>query len=376
MIRVLKFLTKSLLVIALALTLIVYLFMQQKSFGKLPSGNRLERIRKSPNYRDESFQNIVPTEMLAEGVSYPRMMIDFFSKGVNREPTVTLPSIKADLKSLPDEPSIIWFGHSSYLISVNGLNILVDPVFSERASPVQYLGSKNYPIETPFSVEDFPNLDLVIISHDHYDHLDYNTILKLDSKTKLFCTGLGVGSHLAHWGIDESRIREFDWWEGDYVLPGVELIATPARHFSGRGFTRFQTLWASYVLKTGGYTIFIGGDSGYDDSFKKIGEKYGPFNLVMLECGQYDKQWPYIHMMPEQTVQASIDLKSAALMPVHWGKFTLALHAWDEPIRRASVAAEELKAKIVTPIIGERLRLDSLGVGSRWWELAAANAVK
>jgi L-ascorbate metabolism protein UlaG (beta-lactamase superfamily) len=373
MIRVLVVLIKSLLSIALALTVIVYLFMQQKSFGKLPSGSRLERIKKSPNYREGSFQNLVPTEMLAEGVSYPRMMIDFFSKGTNREPSVTLPSIKTNLKNLAGEPSIIWFGHSSYLITVNGLKILVDPVFSERASPVQYLGSKNYPIQTPYTIDDFPDLDLVIISHDHYDHLDYNTILKLDSKTKLFCTGLGVGSHLAHWGIADSRIREFDWWEGDTVLPGVELIATPARHFSGRGFTRFQTLWASYVLKTGGYTIFIGGDSGYDDSFKKIGEKYGPFNLVMLECGQYDKQWPYIHMMPEETVQAGLDLKSGMLMPVHWGKFTLALHPWDEPIRRAAKAAKDLKAPMTTPIIGERLRLDSLTMGSKWWQLDLAH---
>src|SRR5204862_3274446 len=220
MLKVLKFLAKSLLILVLALTVIVFLFMQQKSFGKLPSGSRLERVKKSPNYKDGSFQNLVPTEMLAEGASYPRMMIDFFSKGVNREPAVTLPSIKTDLKNLPGEPSIIWFGHSSYLITVNGLNILVDPVFSERASPVQYMGSKNYAIETPFSIDDFPNLDLVIISHDHYDHLDYNTILKLDAKTKLFCTGLGVGSHLEHWGIEPSRIREFDWWEGDTVLPG------------------------------------------------------------------------------------------------------------------------------------------------------------
>lgn len=366
--KIIKAIIKGILIIVLVFSAIIYLFMQQKSFGRLPSGKRLERIKQSPNYRDGSFQNVIATEMTAEGVSYPKMMIDFFSKGVNREPAVTLPSIRTDLKSLPDAPSIIWFGHSSYLITVNGKNILVDPVFSERASPVQYMGSKNYKIQTPFSIDDFPPIDIVIISHDHYDHLDYNTILKLNSKTKLFCTGLGVGSHLAFWGIDESRIKEFDWWEGETVLPGIELIATPARHFSGRGFTRFQTLWTSYVLKTGGYSIFIGGDSGYDASFKKIGAKYGPFNLVMLECGQYDKQWPFIHMMPEETVQASIDLQSAVLMPVHWGKFTLALHPWDEPIKRAVKSSELLNVKITTPLIGERLRLDSVSPGSYWWQ--------
>ena len=367
-VKIIRYLIITFAAIAIGLTIITFLFMQQKSFGKLPSGKRLERIKNSPNYRDGSFQNVIPTEMVAEGVSYPKMMIDFFSKGANREPAVTLPSIKTDLKTLPEEPSIIWFGHSSYLITVNGKNILVDPVFSERASPVQYLGSKNYQIQTPFSMDDFPPIDLVVISHDHYDHLDYNTILKLKPMTKLFCVGLGVGSHLEHWGVGESQIREFDWWEGDTVLPGIELISTPARHFSGRGFKRFQTLWTSFVLKIGGFNIFIGGDSGYDASFRKIGEKYGPFNLVMLECGQYDKQWPFIHMMPEETTQASIDLQSAVLLPVHWGKFTLALHPWDEPIKRAVASAEELKVQLTTPLIGERLRLDSITGGSRWWE--------
>jgi L-ascorbate metabolism protein UlaG (beta-lactamase superfamily) len=367
--RILKRLFKVLLVIVAVLTLTIYLFMQQKSFGKLPSGSRLERIKQSPNYKDGSFQNILPTPMIAEDASYPKMMVDFFfGKGVNREPSKTLPSIKTNLKSLPDEPSIIWFGHSSYLIYVDGKTILVDPVFSAYASPVQYFGSKNYPVTNPYSIDDFPSIDLVLISHDHYDHLDYNTILKLKSKTKFFVTPLGIGSHLAYWGVEESKIKEFDWWEGETILPGLDVTCTPARHFSGRGFTRFQTLWASYVLKAGKFKIFVGGDSGYDESFKNIGAKYGPFDLVMLECGQYDKQWPYIHMMPEQTVQASLDLQAGRLLPVHWGKFTLALHPWDEPINRAVKAADSLHAKLTTPVIGERLRLDSISGGSVWWK--------
>jgi L-ascorbate metabolism protein UlaG (beta-lactamase superfamily) len=366
--RLIKLFFKSLLVLILGLVVIAWLFMQQKSFGKLPSGIRLERIRQSPNFRDGSFQNMIPTEMLAEGVSFPKMMIEFFSKGVNREPLKTLPSILTNLKALPDEPTITWFGHSSYLISVNGKRVLVDPVFSDRASPVQYFGSKAYPVTNPYSIDDFPDVDVVVISHDHYDHLDYNTILKLKSKTKFFCTGLGIGSHLEHWDVAESQIREFDWWEGDEIVAGLKLTCTPARHFSGRGFKRGQTLWSSFVLEVDRFRIFIGGDSGYDESFKKIGEKFGPFDLVMLECGQYDKQWPYIHMMPEQTVQASIDLNSAALLPVHWGKFTLALHPWDEPISRAAKTAEELHVKMATPLIGETMRLDTVKTGNKWWE--------
>ncbi len=368
MIRIITIVLKSLLLLAAGLTIIGWLFMQQKSFGKLPAGKRLERIRKSPNYRDGSFQNVIPTEMLAEGASYPKMMIDFFSKGVNREPSKTLPSILTNLKALPDEPTITWFGHSSYLISVNGKRILVDPVFSERASPVQYFGSKAYAVTNPYSIDDFPDVDVVVISHDHYDHLDYSTILKLKLKTKIFCTGLGIGSHLEYWGVPESQIIEFDWWEGDIVAPGIKLTCTPARHFSGRGFTRGQTLWSSFVLEIDRFKIFIGGDSGYDDSFKNIGQKFGPFDLVMLECGQYDKQWPYIHMMPEQTVQASVDLNSTALLPVHWGKFTLSLHPWDEPIRRASTSADALRVTMATPFIGETMRLDSVKTGNRWWE--------
>ncbi len=368
--RILKKLLKILLITVLALSLAIYLFMQQKSFGKLPSGKRLDRIKQSPNYKEGSFQNLIPTPMISEDASYPKMMVDFlFGKGVNREPSKTLPSIKTNLKSLPDEPSITWFGHSSYLIYVDGKTILVDPVFSEYASPVQYFGSKNYAVTNPYSIDDFPFIDVVLISHDHYDHLDYNTILKLKDKTKFFITPLGIGSHLEYWGVDESKIKEFDWWEGSTILPGLEVTSTPARHFSGRGFTRFQTLWSSYVVKAGKFKIFVGGDSGYDESFRNIGIKYGPFDLVMLECGQYDKQWPYIHMMPEQTVQASLDLQAAVLMPVHWGKFTLALHPWNEPIDRAAKAAETLHAKLTTPLIGERMRLDSISSGSIWWNL-------
>lgn len=343
--------------------------MQLKTFGRLPSGKRLERIKKSPHYVDGRFQNLEETEMMAKGVSYPALMFDFFfRKPGNREPSITLPSVRTDLKTTREEPSIIWFGHSSYLITVSGKNTLVDPVFSERASPMQFAGSKHFEFATPYSVDDFPFIDLLIITHDHYDHLDYNSIRGLRSKVGLICTSLGVGEHLVSWGIDESQIMEFDWWENALVLPRIELTATPSRHFSGRGLKRFQTLWSSFVLQADGLRIFIGGDSGYDGSFRKIGEQFGPFNLAILECGQYNERWPYIHMVPEQTVKASMDLKSDVLMPVHWGKFSLSLHPWNEPIRRAATAAEQMKVRITTPVMGERLNLLDISAGSRWWE--------
>jgi L-ascorbate metabolism protein UlaG (beta-lactamase superfamily) len=254
------------------------------------------------------------------------------------------------------------------LIKADGKNILVDPVFSERASPFKFVGSKNYAIQSPYTIADFPDIDLVIISHDHYDHLDYNSILQLKSKTKFFCVGLGVGSHLEHWGVDSTKIKEFDWWQSEKISTDIELISTPARHFSGRGFRRNQTLWSSYILKTSSKKIFIGGDSGYDASFKTIGEKYGPFDLSILECGQYDKQWPFIHMMPEETAQSAVDLGGDVLLPVHWGKFTLGLHPWKEPAERVTKAAEILNLSITTPLIGEVVEFNNPFPKTRWWE--------
>ena len=349
--------------------LITALFMQQSSFGKLPAGQRLERIKKSPQYKEGIFKNMEETKLVAEGASYFGMITKYFRKGVDREPIKDLPSVKTDLKTLPGNKAVvIWFGHSTYLISAGGKKILVDPVFSERPSPVQYAGSKSYRGTMVYQTDDFPDLDLVIISHDHYDHLDYNTIKKLKAQTKLFCVPLGVGEHLMHWDVDPKQIKEFDWWEGETVIAGVDLTCTPARHFSGRGFRSNKTLWASFVLKVGGKSIFIGGDSGYDAAFKSIGEKYGPFDIAMLECGQYDAQWPNIHMMPEETVQASLDLRAKVFLPVHWAKFTLALHPWKEPVERAVKHAASLNVGVTTPRIGEPMMLEENLPVANWWD--------
>jgi len=340
-----------------------------KSFGKLPSGKRLEKIKKSAQYQNGSFQNLFETQVMQEGASFFKIAAKFFAKGIDREPPAPLPSVKTNLKSISgNKPTIVWFGHSSYLIYIAGKKILVDPVFSDSPSPIQALGKKYYEGTSPFTIEDLPDLDIVLITHDHYDHLDYKTISELKSKTKLFCATLGVGSHLNAWGIKDERIIEFDRWETHEVIPGIEFTATPARHFSGRLIKRFQTLWASYVLKAAGYSIFIGSDSGYDDAFKIIGDKYGPFDFALLECGQYNNDWPLIHMMPEQTVQASMDLKANVFMPVHWGKFTLSLHPWNDPIKRVTAEATRLNVAITTPMIGEPVILGDVLPKTHWWE--------
>jgi L-ascorbate metabolism protein UlaG (beta-lactamase superfamily) len=369
-VTLIKKILKGLLIVAISLAFITLIAMQHSSFGKLPSGKRLERIKKSPNYKNGSFQNLTETTMLAEGASYPKMIVNFFSKGIDREPVDTLPSVKVDLKSLPaDKTSLVWFGHSSYFIKLNGKNILIDPVFSEKASPFQFIGKKAYPIQTPYALEDFPDsLDLVIITHDHYDHLDYNTIKKLHTRVKRFYTSLGVGSHLEYWGVDPSKITEFDWWETKTFDSGFKITATPARHFSGRGFKRNQTLWSSFVLKTDSAAIYIGGDSGYDSAFKTIGDNYGPFDLALLECGQYNTMWPNIHMMPEEVAQAAADLQAKAYMPVHWSKFTLALHRWKDPIERTTKAAEQLGVTVTTPLIGEPVVIGKDLPNKKWWE--------
>jgi L-ascorbate metabolism protein UlaG (beta-lactamase superfamily) len=356
--------------IIVGLFVIAYLFMQQKSFGKAPSGDRLKRIEKSLNYKNGIFVNQSDTPMMAEDASYWELLKKYTTNRQKTSPDSTLPSIKRDLKIAPsDKPTITWFGHSTLLIQIQGKNILVDPVFSQRASPVQYVGSKNYKGTDVYCVEDLPAIDYVFLTHDHYDHMDYETIELLKNKVSKFYTPLGAGSHLEHWGIPSEKIVEFDWWESAEIIPSMKLIATPARHFSGRGILdRAKTLWTSYVLITPDYKIFIGGDSGYDKHFKEIGEKLGPFDLVILEAGQYHQYWKYIHMMPEETVQASIDLKSKALLPVHWGKFTLALHTWNEPIDRVINKSKELNVKVTTPVLGEEVILDSIYPSKTWWK--------
>jgi len=344
--------------------------MSLRITGQPPSGKHLEKLRQSPNYKKNAFQNLSATPMMPDDISYWKLMREFFKKNKDRVPAGLLPSVKTDLTNLDSsKPVIVWFGHSSYLIRIENKNFLVDPVFSGNASPLSFM-IKAFPGSNIYKAEDMPAIDYLILTHDHYDHLDFKTVKKLKKKVdKIYCS-LGISSHLKYWGFDTGRITELDWWESSHLSDGFVLTATPARHFSGRGFTRAKTLWASYVLKTPTNFIYIGGDSGYDDHFKTIGEKYGPFDIALLECGQYNQRWPLIHMMPEETVQASIDLRAKVLLPVHWGKFTLALHPWNEPITRAVKAADSLGVTIITPVVGERVKVsDTVHSASAWWKL-------
>ncbi len=289
-----------------------------KTFGKKPSGERLKKIQQSHHYKNGTFKNIEPTEMLLKSASRIKMLKDFLNKSKSVNPSQRLPSVKTNLKDIiAEKPGIVWFGHSSYFIKSKETNILVDPVFSGYASPFSFM-VKSFEGSDIYNVHDFPIIDILVITHDHYDHLNYPTIIKLKDKIGKIIAPLGVGAHLEYWGIDADKITELDWWDEKGISADIKFIATPARHFTGRTIKRNETLWTSYVLYMHGYKIFLGGDSGYDKQFKIIGDKHGPFDLAILESGQYGDAWPYIHMLPEETVQAAIDLQAKVLLPVHW----------------------------------------------------------
>ncbi|MBP7167505.1 MAG: MBL fold metallo-hydrolase [Bacteroidia bacterium] len=348
----------------LALPAGIYLFMKTSRFGKPASGTRLERIKKSPNYTGNQFVNQSQTPNFAEGVTMPMVLKSFFfENSPNGKPKQPLPSHKTDLTKISDD-SFVWFGHSSYLLRTSSKNILVDPVFSGNASPLSFT-TKAFPGSNVYGVADMPEIDYLIITHDHWDHLDYRTVIALDKKVKHIITGLGTGSHLEHWGISPAKITELDWWESFTGEDGFRFTATPARHFSGRGFKRNQHLWISLVLETGAKKIYLGGDSGYDAHFKVIGNKFGSFDLAILECGQYHPYWKYIHMLPEETALAADDLNAKKFIPVHWGKFRLSLHDWDEPMK--TVSQQKSASVLITPEIGKAINTEIPNESIQWW---------
>ena len=338
-------------------------------FGKLPGEARLQKIKASANYKEGSFKNLSHTPDLTEGATYYSVMKTFaFGKKERVKPVDEIPSVYTDIKHLPATGDVLlWFGHSSYFMQVDGKKILVDPVLSGAASPV--------PVTTPafkgadrFKAEDMPVIDYLFISHDHYDHLDYETISLLRPKVKKVFCGLGIGEHLEYWGYDADKIFEGDWYDGFKPDKGFSVTITPSRHFSGRGILRNRALWVSFVLKTPSHNIYLGGDSGYDTHFAEIGKRFGPFDLAILENGQYDAQWKYIHMQPEEVLKAARDLGAARLFPVHSGKFSLANHPWDEPLKRITALAKKSNLPLITPMIGEKVILnDTTQQFKEWW---------
>lgn len=322
----------------------------------------------SPQYRDGKFRN--PVRMHKAGfMGTLRILYRMaFEKPVDTAPAKAVPvhAIKREQLLVAPNNSVFRLGHSTILLKLDGGFWLTDPVFSERASPFQWLGPQRFH-QPPISIEELPALKGVILSHDHYDHLDHAAVLALAAKTEHFLAPLGVGDTLVKWGVPAAKMQQLDWWQSTAV-DGVRLTATPAQHFSGRGLSDGnKTLWASWVIRAGGQRIFFSGDTGYFKGFKEIGDKYGPFDLTMLETGAYDPQWPDIHMQPEETMQAHIDLRGKLLMPIHNGTFDLAMHAWNEPFDRISALAEQRGQVLATPEIGQQLNLRHIPATGKWW---------
>jgi L-ascorbate metabolism protein UlaG (beta-lactamase superfamily) len=322
----------------------------------------------SPQHDGERFRNVKPRPAEGFGKTLRIMWNVLLNKPRNTVPTqapIVDTLTRAQLDDAPDR-SLHRLGHSTLLFKLRGEYWLTDPVFGERASPFKRVGPKRFHAP-PIALEDLPPLRGVILSHDHYDHLDRETVLALAATTQLFLTPLGVGDRLIEWGIDAAKVRQLDWWQTAHA-EGVSFTATPAQHFSGRSlFDGNSTLWASWVIVDDDMRVFFSGDTGYFDGFRTIGERLGPFDVTFIETGAYDEQWPYVHMQPEETVQAHIDLRGRWLVPIHNGTFDLAMHPWQEPFERVTGLALARGVGVATPRMGERLALEAPHRGERWW---------
>lgn len=357
----------TLLVVAVFLIVGVNFFVRLPRFGKLPDGDRLARIEKSPNYRNGAFQNLNPTQQITADGGFLKMMNDF-RNAKNRRPKSAIPSVKTDLNNLPVNQNIlVWFGHSSYFLQIDGKKFLVDPVFCGHASPFPFM-VKSFKGSDIYNPDDMPFIDYLVITHDHWDHLDYKTMKALREKTDKIITGLGVGAHFERWGFESEKIFEGDWGDSLQLTENMRIFVTPARHFSGRGTKPNQTLWASFVLETSALRIFIGGDGGYDNHLAELGEKFGGFDLAILENGQYNESWKFIHMLPPQVLQAGRDLNAKRILPVHSMKFALANHSWDAPLKTVSELNRSEGLSLVIPGIGEVVLLsDTTQIFEEWW---------
>jgi L-ascorbate metabolism protein UlaG (beta-lactamase superfamily) len=358
-------------IIAVGFILGSILFMKYyPAFGGKSSDKKVHVFRQSKNFNKSTFVNQIPTVMDTSIKSMVTMLRDFLKGNPNAKPNWQIPVEHVDPINLQghNQSTLTWFGHSTLLLQIEGKTILLDPMFGKSPSPFPRFGSKRYSDTFPIELEKLPTIDAVILSHDHYDHLDYSSIKKLISKVGQFLVPLGVGSHLERWGVDPGKISEHDWWD-EFEFEGLKLACTPARHFSGRSlFDRNRSLWCSWVIIGKHTNVYFGGDSGYGPHFEEIGVKYGPFDMTLLECGQYDKRWSAIHMMPEEVVQAHLDVKGKVMIPIHWSAFTLAFHDWTDPIERVTKAAKERKIAISTPKIGESVRIGAAEYPvSTWW---------
>ena len=336
------------------------LFVHTEKFGAKATGMRKERILNSPHYQNGEFKNFEPLMPTAKDGNFLSNMKELVypTKGVTA-PIKAIPAIKTDLKNLSEENKdvFVWLGHSSSFLQIDKKKILIDPVFSSYASPLPFL-IRAFDGTRIYACEDMPAIDILVISHDHWDHLDYATVMGLKNKIKHIVCPLGVGSHLESWGFAPEIIHEGDWYEEIAFEDSFKIHVLPSRHFSGRLFERNQTLWGSFAFVSKNKKIFYSGDGGYGKHFKEIGKLFGGFDFAIMEDGQYNESWHSVHMMPEESAAASCDINAKIIVPVHSGKFCLSPHRWQEPYERLKMASQNANYKLITPKIGQSVYID------------------
>jgi len=372
MIKILKKMGLIIMSLLLLLFLTIVLFLNfSPEFGGSASKEQKAIYVKSENYEEGKFVNKQDVKLDMSFTDMRKTLVSYLNPIPNTIPENDIP-VKLidslDIVTYKDQTRLIWFGHSTFLVQMEQTIILIDPMFGKVPAPHPMLGTNRFSKELPIEIEKLPKIDAVLISHDHYDHLDYGSIQKLKHKVEMFYVPLGVGAHLAEWGISSERIIELDWWQ-EVEFKNLTFICTPAQHFSGRGLTdRANTLWSSWVIQSASESIFFSGDSGYGPHFKEIGTRFGPFDFAMMECGQYNELWSDIHMFPEETAQAALDVNAKMVMPIHWGAFKLGLHSWTEPVERISLKAKELNVNLIIPRIGEEIKISNNSNNDpSWW---------
>ena len=345
-----------------------YLKKNPQFGGKLEKDEK-ETLSKSGHWKKGKFQNLSKTTMDMDVFKLPGLLKENKKGRKTKGPNGLIPiaPFKASDFNKNGKPKFIWYGHSVLLLQLNDKNILIDPMFGQDASPIGPIRTKRFSENCLQLIGKLPTIDLILMTHDHYDHLDFHSLRLLRNKVDTFLVPLGVGRHLLKWGVDSKHITEFDWWQ-ELKLFGIDFIFTPSRHFSGRGaFDRAKSLWGGWVLKSDEHRIYWSGDGGYDDHFMMIGKKYGPFDWGFMESGQYNERWHQIHMYPEEAVQAAIDSKVHRAVPVHWGAFSLALHHWADPIERFVEASEKKHQQYLCPRPGEVIQMGQVE-SNAWWK--------
>ena len=364
--KIFRIITKILtVIIILAILIILFLNFWPSLGGNINQNDKKEYEKRALNYIDGKFQNEKEINL-----KYKKTENVYMSKK-DAKPKEKLKIETPEFLENPSEEdlTITWLGHASTLIEISKMKVLIDPMFSSYSSPLQFIGPKRFS-DSPLEIEDLPNIDIVIITHDHYDHLDYNTIKKIKNKVDKFIVPLGVEKHLEKWGIDKNKIISMVWWE-EIQINKLTVVCTPSQHYSNRSIDdKNNTLWASFILKNDNYQIYQSGDTGYAEHFKKIYQKYGEFDLVLLDTGQYNNSWKEVHMNPEESVNSALDLHAKVAMPIHWGTFNLASHPWDDPGVRFTKEAKEKSLISITPLIGQTVNYKNYNdyIYNNWWD--------